>query len=397
MIKPLLLYKKSILIVLLGVFACLGLARFSFGMILPNMQIHLQMSATQAGIVGSANFIGYFLGLFVVGRWYLRFGVKTIIIRALSTQGLAMIAMAFSSHFIFAAMFFAIAGFFGALANIALMTHIAQIVPISIRGRATGIVVAGIGLAVIVSGVLVPLIDQFTELSWRASWIFFAFLVMLIAFLSHRYLAPNLGTDELKKEDTKTLPLQTIIRTCSFWQTGVLFFLFGLCAIMFMTFFVAAVEESWQFGSEISGIFWTILGVSSIFSGPIFGAISDRFGRHTTLGLLFTLQGVAHLLLVLSTHMAGTILSAFLFGLSAWAVPSIMATLSSELFGPFHTARILSFITLFFGIGQIIGPLIAGVLRDLTGNFTLGFSLSAFLLWSGVFVALKGCSYNKFL
>ncbi|MDD3463816.1 MAG: YbfB/YjiJ family MFS transporter [Sulfurospirillaceae bacterium] len=47
------------------VFECLGLARFAFGMILPNMQIELGMNATQAGIVGSANFFGCFVGLFV--------------------------------------------------------------------------------------------------------------------------------------------------------------------------------------------------------------------------------------------------------------------------------------------------------------------------------------------
>ncbi|MCK9257865.1 MAG: YbfB/YjiJ family MFS transporter, partial [Sulfurospirillaceae bacterium] len=74
-------------------------------------------------------------------------------------------------------------------------------------------------------------------------------------------------------------------------------------------------------------------------------------------------------------------------GISTWAIPSIMATLSSELFGAIHTARILAFLTLFFGVGQIIGPLFSGIFRDLTGSFSLSFYLSASLLASGVVLA----------
>ena len=51
--------------------------------------------------------------------------------------------------------------------------------------------------------------------------------------------------------------------------------------------------------------------------------------------------------------------------------------LSAELFGPSHTARILSFLTLFFGVGQIIGPLIAGIVTDFTGDYGVIFGFSA--------------------
>ena len=78
------------------------------------------------------------------------------------------------------------------------------------------------------------------------------------------------------------------------------------------------------------------------------------------------------------------LLSALLFGFSTWAVPSIMTTLSNELFGSMHTARILSLVTLFFGVGQMLGPLLAGITRDLTGSYTLAFSCSTFLLLSAV-------------
>lgn len=392
MIKVLRTHSDIILVGLLGVFACLGLARFAFGMVLPDMQLNLGMNATQAGIVGSANFMGYFLGLFVVGRWYAHYGPMRLISRALWTQGIAMVLMALSSHYLVVALFFVVAGFFGALANIGIMTHIAQSVPSSIKGRATGIVVAGIGFAVILSGIVTPSVAVFVQNPWRISWAVFALFVIFAGIVSFLKITPKaiIASDNSKIHDT--LNLQTILKTCAFWQTGILFFIFGLCAIMFMTFFVAALEESWQVDVGISGIFWAILGVSSLFSGPLFGMASDRFGRHFTLGVLFGLQGLAHLLIALHVPFWGVFLSAAIFGLSTWAVPSIMATLSSELFGSNHTARILALVTLFFGVGQMIGPLMAGILRDLTGNYNLAFLMSTLLLWVGVFIAFKGCT-----
>ena len=88
---------------MLIVFACLGLARFAFGMILPNMQLELGMNATQAGIVGSANFIGYFIGLFLIAPFYAKFGPAQLISRALWTQCLSMLLMSLSPNYIRAA------------------------------------------------------------------------------------------------------------------------------------------------------------------------------------------------------------------------------------------------------------------------------------------------------
>jgi len=170
------------------------------------------------------------------------------------------------------------------------------------------------------------------------------------------------------------------VRFGPFWRTGFLFFLFGVTAIMYMTFFVATAMNKWHVSTEISGTFWAILGLTSLFSGPIFGAISDRIGRYATLAILFGLQACAHTLLFLTLPSAWLFVSAALFGFSTWAVPSTMATLSSELFGASHTARVLGLVTLFFGIGQIVGPLCAGILTDYTGDFGTAFGFSSFFL-----------------
>ena len=367
------------------VFSCLGLARFAFGMILPNMQLDLGMNATQAGIVGSANFIGYFVGLFLIAPFYAKFGPATLISRALWTQAASMVVMTLAPHYLFAAFFFIVTGFFGALANIGVMTYIAQVVPPQLKGRATGIVVAGIGLSIIVSGAVVPLVEQVSAVSWRISWGFFAVCIAVIAFFSLRVLETFIPHHSAKAT-SDTLSLSEILHSAPFWRTGILFFLFGTCAIMYMTFFVVTAVTKWQVSTEISGTFWAMLGITSLFSGPVFGAVSDRIGRYATLAILFGLQALSHGLLFLTLPSGWLFVSAAVFGFSTWAVPSTMATLSSELFGASHTARILGLVTLFFGVGQIFGPLCAGILTDYTGDFGVAFGASTlFLLFASLF------------
>lgn len=358
------------------VFSCLGLARFAFGMILPNMQVDLGMNATEAGIVGSANFLGYFIGLFTVSYFYARFSVAKLISRSLWTQGASMLLMAFAPHYIWAAMSFVITGFFGAIANIAVMTYIAQVVPAQIKGRATGVVVAGIGLSIIISGAIVPLVEQNFPISWRISWGIFAFFIMCVGFYTYKVLL-SFVPHASNVHSVDKLALKEIFTDIPFLRTGFLFFMFGMTAIMYMTFFVAAAVTQWHVSTEISGTFWAILGITSIFSGPVFGIISDKIGRYKTLGILFALQAIAHCFLAFPVPSIYLLFSAGIFGFSTWAVPSIMATLSAELFGASHTAKILSLITLFFGVGQMIGPLAAGIVTDITGDYKVIFGFSA--------------------
>ena len=384
-------YLKPLLAGIFIVFSCLGLARFAFGMILPNMQLELGMNATQAGLVGSSNFLGYFIGLFVIAPFYAKFGPAKLISRALMTQAFSMALMALSPHYLLAALFFSVTGFFGALANIAVMTYIAQVVPPTIKGRATGIVVAGIGLGIITSGAIVPLVEWLFSYSWRISWALFALMISIVSFKTYAIISKFTPHVTAQTKNEKLL-LGEIIRFGPFWRTGFLFFMFGMTAIMYMTFFVATAVNKWHVSTEISGTFWAVLGVTSLFSGPFFGMVSDRLGRYKTLGILFALQAFAHLFLYVNLPSMWLLVSAGLFGFSTWAVPSIMTTLSSELFGSIHTARILGFITLFFGIGQMIGPLGAGILTDFTHDFGVAFGFSSACL---VFASLVSFYYEK--
>ena len=48
-------------------FSCLGLGRFSLGMLLPSMGTSLELSYSQMGLIGTGNFVGYMVSVVLAG------------------------------------------------------------------------------------------------------------------------------------------------------------------------------------------------------------------------------------------------------------------------------------------------------------------------------------------
>lgn len=385
-------YKAAIITSILVVFACLGLARFAFGMVLPNMKLDLGLNNTQIGWIGSLNFIGYLSGLFFTNKLYNKLGPYILIKRSLLTQAFFMGLMALSLSYSITSIAYFFTGLCGAFANIAIMTYIAASVPKQIKGKATGMAIVGAGLGIMLSGIIVPFFDGiYAESSWKVSWGIFALFIFFISFILKYGIDIN-AHNKLHQGEV-TLP-KNIFLNKSFLEVALLYLIFGITYVVFVTFFVITAQSKWGVSSDISGVFWIVVGFSSIFAGPLFGSIADKIGNFKALMIIYFIQTFANLILAYDSPEYFLWICAFMFGISTWGIPSIMAVLSSELFGAKHTAKILSFITLFFGVGQILGPIGAGWIIDSFENFSYPFYLSATLTFLGFLGALT-LSYQK--
>jgi len=95
------------------------------------------------------------------------------------------------------------------------------------------------------------------------------------------------------------------------------------------------------------------------------------------------LQGAAYALFALWPQAPGFTISAILFGLTAWSIPAIMAAACGDLLGPRMAPAALGFITLFFGIGQALGPTVAGAIADASGSLLPAMLLAAAVAFLG--------------
>lgn len=376
------IYFKTLLLSLLILFSCLGLGRFGYGMILPSLQSDLHISTTQAGFIGTSNFIGYLIGIFFVSILYKKIETNRLIFASLFFQAICMALMTLFSNYLLVSFFYTLCGFFIAISNVSIMVYISHIVPINIKGKALGIIVTGNGAAIIFSGFLVPFLDSsFLNSSWKINWLIFAFLTIVISFLVNYGLNQH---DNKQKESQHNEEKLSLLKSYKFYKISSLYLIFGITYVVYVTFFVTASIDKYSINRYESGYFWSLLGFMSLFSGPIFGSIADKIGAYKTLIIIFSFQTISNLILTLNLGSNSLWVSAILFGLSVWAIPSLITLLSSVEFGVQNTAKVFSLATLIFAFGQIVGPVGAGYIYDINNDFSNVFIISTFLTFLGV-------------
>ncbi|MGE5892432.1 MAG: MFS transporter [bacterium] len=382
---------------MLCVFACLGFGRFALGMLLPSMASTLRLSYAEIGFISTGNFLGYLIAVFVSGFWAIRLGARGLIFIALVIIGVSMALISRAESFISVLTLYTITGMGSGAANVPMMGLVSSWFDSKMRGRAAGFIVIGSGFAIILSGKLIPAINTIKgPEGWRTNWMVLAGVVMIVALLCLLLLRnkpSELGlhpagsdTSVNGKPEAKPHPVQNIYSSKVIYLLGTIYFFFGYTYVIYATFIVTTLVKERGFSEALAGNFWAWVGFLSLFSGPVFGTLSDRLGRKEGLTIVFSLQMLSYLLVALRLPTIFLYLSIFFFGIVAWSIPSIMVAAVADHVGPDRALAAFGFITFIFGIGQIIGPAIAGVFAESTGTFSSSFFMAAAL--AGVAILL---------
>lgn len=369
------------------VFGALGLARFGYSVVLPSMQEGLKLSNTQAGMLATANLIGYLVLSAIGGALAAQYGPRVVIALGLMVIGVSMLLTGLANTFLSAAVCRVLTGIGSGASNVAAMGLMTAWFAVKRRGFATGIAVAGSSIALIFVGPLVPrVISVYGANGWRVCWFIFGALSLTLAgggFLLLRNNPSEVGLTPLgadsEEHDTSTKgekpQWSRVYASASVWHLGMVYVAFGFSYIIYMTFFVKRLISGGGYTPEAAGGLFMIMGWFSLLCGLIWGSISDVIGRKWALVIVYLIQAAAFSLFALWASPVGFTISAILFGLTAWSIPAIMAATCGDVLGAKLAPAALGFITLFFGIGQALGPSVAGAMADATGSF-----YSAFLL-----------------
>ena len=390
---------------LLTTIAAHGFGRMSYTIILPAMKDGLSFSYTQLGLLGTGNFIGYLTMAIVGGFLAARFGTRIIITAGLVLMGITMILTGLAKSFEFAFTMLLLTGIGNGAAFVPAMALGSAWFTIKKRGFATGIVSAGIGAGTLISGLTVPpILSAFGVHGWRFSWYILGGAVLLISGVVFQFVRSNpqeKGLDPVGSEKSDaaqsdaaasenvsapkwTVTVKSIVKMGSVWYLGVVYFFFGLSYIIYMVFFAAYLVKEMGLSQEWAGGLWALVGGLSIFCGVIWGKISDLLGRSRGAALAYLVLGLSYILYAVIKVPIGFYLSAILFGLTAWSIPTIMAAAAGDFVGPRLAPAGLGFITLFFGIGQALGPALGGYLADVSGSFTLPFLIAGVISLIGM-------------
>lgn len=383
-----------------------GFGRMAYTILLPAMKDGLAFDYTQLGLLGTGNFIGYLSMAILGGFLAARFGTRTVITCALILMGITMILTGLAQSFGFAFAMRLLTGLGNGAAFVPAMALGSAWFSIQKRGFATGIVSGGIGLGTLLSGILVPFIlKSYGSQGWRYSWYILGACVLGVAVLVYALLRNQPGDKGLlpvgqageidrqppaDEKKASALDWGKVYRMKALWYLGVVYFFYGLSYIIYIVFFAAYLVKEMGYSAAWAGGLWASVGGLSIFCGMLWGGISDRIGRGRGAALAYLVLAISYLVYALVRSEPGFYLSAFLFGLTAWSIPTIMAAAAGDFVGPRLAPAALGFVTLFFGIGQSLGPALGGYLADVSGSFTLPF------LMAGV-ISLMGMVFSLYL
>ena len=375
-------------------FSCLGLGRFSLGMLLPSMSVSLSLSYSQMGLIGTGNFVGYMISVVLAGIIARIIGARWTISIGLVLVGGSMVLISRSGNFLEVISLYVATGIGSGLANVPMMGLVSHWFLRCTRGRAAGIMLSGNGLAIVFTGLLIPWINSYQGAQgWRTSWLIIGIISLCVAAVAALFLRnepSEKGLAPIGNAETLmpfTGPEPEVRGNSHKWvmvHLGSIYALFGATYVVYATFIVTALVNERGFGEDTAGTFWAVVGGLSIFSGPLFGWLSDRLGRKIGLMVVYGLFTISYVLVAADLPDSFLYASIAIFGLAVWSIPTIMSAAVGDYTGPARAVKAFGFITLFFGAGQITGPAVAGFLADTTGTFSTAFWLCAVLTASAV-------------
>lgn len=390
-----------------------GFGRMSYTLILPEMRAGLGLTYAQAGFLATGNFIGYLIFGFCGGMLAVRYGSRAVISFSLLLMGIAILLTGMVESLETALLMRFLTGLGNGGAYVVAMALGSTWFAKRHSGFATGIVSGGIGAGTLISGLIVPgILISYGDPGWRYAWFYLGWLVLVIGLLCFIFLrnrpadlglqtvgSPQAGAGGTTAAAVSPTPApagrrplnlqwQLVYKVKAVWYLGFVYFMYGFSYVIYMTFFKAFLSDEMGLSALQAGSMWALVGGLSIFCGVIWGGISDILGRKGGAALAYLALALSYLIFALFHTVPAFYVSVVLFGLSAWSVPTIMAAAAGDYVGPLYAPAGVGFITLFFGLGQALGPWLGGHLADLTGTFIHSFILAACVSLVGMATSL---------
>jgi predicted MFS family arabinose efflux permease len=371
----------------LGAAVALGLARFSYGLLLPPMREDLSWSYLLAGAMNTGNALGYFIGALVTPLVLRRFTARELLIAgALLTSAFMVVAGFFTdaTALMIQRVLTGVTSAFVFIAGGVLASRLATLHP-GRSGLLLGLYYGGPGLGITLSALLVPAALAMAAAEgathgWQWAWwglgaICFVATVALVM--------PSRALPEPPRASAEAARFR--VRDFGFGLASYL--MFGLGYIGYMTFVVALLKQQGMHPHAITA-FYALLGLAVVASSRIWARMLDRFKGGESLAILNALVGVACVLPALTAAVPVVFASGLLFGAVFFSVvASTTALVRHNLPASSWPAGIAAFTTM-FALGQIVGPSVVGWIADGPGGLEYGLVFSAGALFVGAALAL---------
>lgn len=359
---------------------------------------------SRAAISGAVSLAGILAAILspMLGPMLDRHGARMMLTLAVLVTGVMVASLAFTTSIFYFYLAFCIArtcfagpfdlGIYGAVNNW------------FFRHRASATAISNVAMMVGLS--CLPLIAQFSidHAGWREAWLIVGATVLVVGLLPVWFLVARrpedlglktdggpgrgqTGTDgtvvEVREEPS--FSRAQAIRTPTFWLLNLYTLLiYPIQAGVSLHQAPLLIERG--LNATTAALVVALFSIMSGVSGLAFGSIVRRIGVTPSLLLSSALLVVAVFVMEALTNSAQAFLAAALFGMAIGGMFTVLPVAWADYFGRKSYGAIRGMALSIQVTAQASGPLLSGVLRDATGNYSLslfvfaGFAGSAFLV-----------------
>ncbi|MEB2842969.1 YbfB/YjiJ family MFS transporter [Rhizobiales bacterium RZME27] len=358
----------------------MGFGRFVYTPILPGMIAGIPLSAADAGTVAAGNFAGYLLGAIASAYGWAAGRERKVALAGLLASAVLLAAMGLTTS----VTAFTVIRFLAGAASALAMLFTTSIVMMHAAGRPTiGMLhFGGVGIGIALSSLLVLGINAMAgdaAHGWQLDW-FASAAVVLAIFAFVQILLPK------PQGDAKSAAEPPLVWRLPLLLTALSYGLYGFGYVITATFLVA-IARMGNTGPMVEFLVWFVAGCTAAVSLFAWNPVVRRIGLGGTYlaAMIVLLAGV-----VASVELPvtlGTLVGGFMLGATFMAITAFGLQLGRR-FAPQSPRRAIAVLTAAFGVGQIVGPLVAGFVAERTGSFTAPSLLAAGVLVAAIALSL---------
>ena len=344
---------------MLALVVAMGIGRFVYTPILPMMVDELGLSASQAGMIASSNFLGYLIGALLASTSLVKGSQRTWMLVALMASALTTLLMSLADSY----MQFLLLRFLGGLVSAWVLVFTTTIViehlTVIKRSQLSAVLFAGVGIGIVCASVLTTLGANIGN-SWRSAWLFSGMFSALTVF-AVIYLVPAETLKPEVKNTASSIDYRSIRTLIAAYG------LFGFGYVITATF-ISQLVRSADYSQSVETWIWVLVGLSAAPSVWFWNTLAQRLGNNTAFAMACVCEAFAVAASVLVENLFGFLFSAIFLGGTFMGITAL-GLVEARVRSSGNSRHTLALMTTAFGLGQIVGPFVAGSMRDVSGSF----------------------------
>ncbi len=359
--------------------AAMGIGRFAYTPLLPPLRETLGWSLAAAGDVASANFLGYLLGALLAAPLAQRGSRARWLVIGMLGSALTTALGGVSESL---AAWLLVRLLSGVASAFCLVLGTATVVEALVERQRPGLVAlhfAGVGVGIVLSVLVIETL-RLGGGSVHAMWGGLGLVSVLALAWSWTVLRRLENTHVATGVPAPAANPQ--VARAALTRLVVAYGLFGFGYVVTATFIVA-IARRLESAVLLEPLTWVVVGLLAAPSVALWQHLARRSGIFTALRVAFAVEACGVLLAGYGEGATALLVGGGLLGGTFMGITALGLSAARGIAGR-HPGRVLGWMTAAFGLGQLLGPAVAGRLAELSGGFGLPSLLAALLLGSGL-------------